>query len=395
MGGSQSCEVPGGGTEGYHVLRVQEDSPGAKAGLQAYFDFIIAIGNTRLNQDNDALKEVLKASIDRPIKVTVYNSKTQTVRETEIVPSNTWGGQGLLGVSIRFCSFEGANEHVWHVLEVEPNSPAEIAGLQSNCDYIIGADSVLQESEDLFSLIEAHEGKPLKVFVYNLLTDCCREVTITPNSNWGGEGSLGCGIGYGYLHRIPKRPFDEVPVVSKPATRTISDHSLNASQSQTTNVNEVANKLSNVEIGGDRYERSEAPVYQPQATTAAASPPQVENVAPQMPPYYAMNTTLNTNIQSNSAIDTSSTGTFVTPLTIPGMPPITVSASLPSELSISSLGINFQNPPQPPVSNAAQPQYSWQPQQPYNYQMPVSTYGQPVPSAINVQTPTSVPNSKV
>ena len=30
-----------------------------------------------------------------------------------------------------------------------------------------------------------------------------REVSITPNGAWGGEGSLGCGIGYGYLHRIP------------------------------------------------------------------------------------------------------------------------------------------------------------------------------------------------
>merc|ERR1712210_315210 len=28
-------------------------------------------------------------------------------------------------------------------------------------------------------------------------------VSITPNGAWGGEGSLGCGIGYGYLHRIP------------------------------------------------------------------------------------------------------------------------------------------------------------------------------------------------
>ena len=77
--------------------------------------------------------------------MTVYNSKTQSVREVELVPSAKWGGQGLLGVSIRFCSFEGANEHVWHVLEVEPNSPAHIAGLMSNTDYIIGADSVLQE----------------------------------------------------------------------------------------------------------------------------------------------------------------------------------------------------------------------------------------------------------
>jgi len=46
----------------------------------------------------------------------VYSSKTQSVRRTKIVPSMTWGGQGLLGVSIRFCSFEGANENVWHVL---------------------------------------------------------------------------------------------------------------------------------------------------------------------------------------------------------------------------------------------------------------------------------------
>ena len=32
------------------------------------------------------------------------------------------------------------------------------------------------------------------------------QVSITPNSDWGGDGSLGCGIGYGYLHRIPSIP---------------------------------------------------------------------------------------------------------------------------------------------------------------------------------------------
>ena len=32
----------------------------------------------------------------------------------------------------------------------------------------------------------------------------CRQVLLTPNTEWGGEGSLGCGIGYGYLHRIPE-----------------------------------------------------------------------------------------------------------------------------------------------------------------------------------------------
>lgn len=45
-------------------------------------------------------------------------------------------------------------------------------------------------------------------------SDDVREVRLTPNSEWGGEGCLGCDIGYGYftlkrfyfyryLHRIP------------------------------------------------------------------------------------------------------------------------------------------------------------------------------------------------
>lgn len=203
MGGSQSVEIPGGGTEGYHVLRVQEGSPGQKAGLEAFFDFIVAIGTTRLDQDNDNLKDLLKAGIDKELQLTVYSSKTQSVRNVLIIPSTTWGGQGLLGISIRFCSFEGANENVWHVLEVHPSSPAEAAGLKPFEDYIIGSDSLLHACEDLFTLIEAHENRALKLYVYNTTDDTCREVTLVPSGNWGGEGSLGCNIGYGYLHRIP------------------------------------------------------------------------------------------------------------------------------------------------------------------------------------------------
>lgn len=106
---------------------------------------------------------------------------------------------------------------------MEPNSPAALAGLRPHTDYIIGADTVMNEvsemkvsnhchccsfipfninvsflvcffsfsslqSEDLFSLIESHEGKGLKLYVYNTDTDNCREVVITPNSAWGGDG---------------------------------------------------------------------------------------------------------------------------------------------------------------------------------------------------------------
>lgn len=60
--------------------------------------------------------------------------------------------------------------------EVHPSSPAEAAGLRSFTDYIIGADSILHESEDLFTLIESHEDRPLKIYVYNTEDDTCREV---------------------------------------------------------------------------------------------------------------------------------------------------------------------------------------------------------------------------
>jgi hypothetical protein len=45
--------------------------------------------------------------------------------------------------------------------------------------------------------------------------DNVREVLLTPNTAWGGEGSLGCGIGYGYLHRIPIKNDKKTPTQPK------------------------------------------------------------------------------------------------------------------------------------------------------------------------------------
>lgn len=86
--------------------------------LQAFFDFIVALNNIRLDQDNDTLKEILKTNVDKDIDMLVYSSKTQAVRKVSITPSASWGGQGLLGVSIRFCSFQNAAENVWRILDV-------------------------------------------------------------------------------------------------------------------------------------------------------------------------------------------------------------------------------------------------------------------------------------
>ena len=40
------------------------------------------------------------------------------------------------------------------------------------------------------------------MFVFPSIHLLC-QLSLTPDSDWGGEGSLGCGIGYGYLHRLP------------------------------------------------------------------------------------------------------------------------------------------------------------------------------------------------
>lgn len=74
---------------------------------------------------------------------------------------------------------------------MEPNSPAYLAGLRQFTDYIIGADSILSEQEDLFTLIESNEGKPLKLYVYNSETDASREVNFICSGTFV-KGYLGC-----------------------------------------------------------------------------------------------------------------------------------------------------------------------------------------------------------
>jgi hypothetical protein len=46
-------------------------------------------------------------------------------------------------------------------------------------------------------------NKPIKLLVYNHEYDVTRPVEITPSRNWGGQGALGCTLGFGALHRIP------------------------------------------------------------------------------------------------------------------------------------------------------------------------------------------------
>lgn len=108
-----------------------------------------------------------------------------------------------LGLSLQWTSLSAAS-NIWHILDVPASSPADLAGLLPYSDYILGTpEGVLHGESGLGELVEDHIGRPLRLYVYNNEYDVTREVTIHPSRDWGGDGALGCVLGYGALHRLP------------------------------------------------------------------------------------------------------------------------------------------------------------------------------------------------
>lgn len=163
--------------------------------------------------------------------------------DVTLIPSRSWSTSSassssdpaaqpsLLGLTLRPCAPHLALSSVWHILDILESSPAESAGLVPFGDYVIGwAGGVLRNEGDFYELVESHEGRPLRLYVYNADYDHTREVIIVPNREWGGEGLLGCGVGFGLLHRIP-RPQDRPNAPPGEQQMTASDSAPNMSTS--------------------------------------------------------------------------------------------------------------------------------------------------------------------
>ncbi|EGB04761.1 hypothetical protein AURANDRAFT_6242, partial [Aureococcus anophagefferens] len=198
---------------GYRVLGVQPNSPASDVGLVSFFDFVVAVDGVELRELDSTFIDKIKAARprrlrsfaprdaptrDRPLPCVVYNLKSRQTRSVTITPTRNWGGQGMLGVTIRFDTYHKADEHLVRVLEVAPGSPAEIAGLRAGTDYLLGtAERVLNDECTL------HLDKPVEFYVYNTETDEVRVVVLLPTYSWGGGGCLGAAVAHGYLHRLP------------------------------------------------------------------------------------------------------------------------------------------------------------------------------------------------
>lgn len=196
---------------GYRVLGVQPNSPASNCGLVSFFDFIVAANEVPLRTLDTTFIDLIKASEDVILPLTVYNWKSNTTRQVALTPSRNWPGEGMLGITIRFDTYHNADDYVYRVIEVEPNSPAELAGLQVNTDYILGTSEKIFRSVDyLFDELQQNINKPLEFYVYNSDTDEVRNVVIMPSTDWGGDGILGGAVACGFLHRIPKDNRDTI-----------------------------------------------------------------------------------------------------------------------------------------------------------------------------------------
>lgn len=150
-----------------------------------------------------------QASEEKSLPLAVYNTKNHSLREVVLTPSRRWPGEGLLGLSIRFDTFQDADDAILHILEVEKDSPAQLAGLIPHDDYLLGSVEKRYLNPSAFhqDLID-HLNHPLEVFLYSVSKDEVRKVVILPTEDWGdgefgGGGLLGASVGFGYLHRLP------------------------------------------------------------------------------------------------------------------------------------------------------------------------------------------------
>ena len=124
----------------------------------------------------------------------------------EVVP-RAWEGTGLLGIFVRFGSYAGTHDHVMHIVDVLPRSPAAKAGLQGSNEYILGAiDALFETPEDFAGYIAYKRGSDVVFYVYNAQRDSVRQVSVSiPADGWeDGRPGIGVRVAAGHLHSLPE-----------------------------------------------------------------------------------------------------------------------------------------------------------------------------------------------
>ncbi|KAK4648502.1 uncharacterized protein QC761_110690 [Podospora bellae-mahoneyi] len=182
---------------GFQVLR----NTNLELSIEPWFDYIVGINGRMIESSDPSLfAQEVRNCAGSSVMLGLWSAKGQRTRALHVpVPADT----ASLGLTLQWTPLSVVS-NIWHVLDVPANSPADAAGLLPYSDYILGTpEGVLHGESGLSELVEDHIGRPLRLYVYNNEYNVTREVTIQPSRDWGGEGALGCVLGYGALHRIP------------------------------------------------------------------------------------------------------------------------------------------------------------------------------------------------
>ena len=225
---------------GYRILGIQDDSPATNCEFVIYFDFIVAANGIMLTTLDSTFVDIIQAFENKELNLTIYNSKSKVTRTVSLTPSrSSWTGDGLLGVTIRFDTYANCDENVCRICEIENDSPADLAGLVQETDYILGsAEKVYPDMDLLFKDLQENLNKPMELFIWNSEEDKVRIVIIMPSLDWGTNNTssiLGATIAHGYLHGLPSFPVtrDAAPVrndssvESTPATSSTDENTGN------------------------------------------------------------------------------------------------------------------------------------------------------------------------
>lgn len=210
-------EIALSSSHGFRVLHVEDNSPASAAGIEPLFDYIVAVNGTRFGTDDSDYRasdvyadhspvyECEAAIVDAQgsLYLTVFSAKGKEERDVHIdIPPAS-----LVGISLQWTPLSAA-DNVWHVLNVTPNSPAEKAGLKSHADYIVACESGFLETGGEHRLAEviahANPTDGIILYVYNRDYNIVRPARVFPSA----QGKLGCGVGYGLLHSLPKPAID-------------------------------------------------------------------------------------------------------------------------------------------------------------------------------------------
>jgi len=178
---------------GYRVLSVSPGSPADKAGLVPFLDFIVEMNGTPLAQSEMPFQELIMINKECKMKLGVYSLLTGTIREISVEAKEDWGGQGLLGLVLRFEDALAAAEKLFHVTQVLVDSPAYNAGLRPG-DFILGSMEYNLPSPDEIAALAESKGSA-KLMVFKQASKTVEEVVIN-------GAPLGCELAQGVLHSL-------------------------------------------------------------------------------------------------------------------------------------------------------------------------------------------------